>query len=276
MVEGTPELSALPTALFESPGPATFVATELSRGPWDQRHCHGGPVAALLTRACEAVATDEIDWQLARITIELTRPVPVQRRLTLTTALERPGRKVSLVSGLLCDGDVEVARFRALRIRQTALPIPESANWDVAAMPPPNEGIPSPSGGWATGELMAYHLNAVELRFTDGQWADPGPVDAWIRLCVPVVDGESPSGAQRVAAAADFGNGISAALDVERFTFINPDLTIHLLRRPVGEWIGMRTTSYYGPDGAGLAESALFDTDGRLGRSCQSLFVASR
>jgi hypothetical protein len=98
----------------------------------------------------------------------------------------------------------------------------------------------------------------------------------WIRLTVPLVEGEEPTGLQCVAAAADFGNGISGALPIERFTFINPDLTIHLLRPPVGPWIGLAGRSHYGDTGAGLAESALFDAQGRVGRSAQSLLVARR
>ena len=41
-------------ALFEIDG-EQVVATELSRGPWDPRHCHGGPVSALLARAVQLV-----------------------------------------------------------------------------------------------------------------------------------------------------------------------------------------------------------------------------
>ena len=113
-------------------------------------------------------------------------------------------------------------------------------------------------------------------RFAEGGWDVPGPVGVWIRLAVPVVAGEEPSGVQRVAAAADFSNGVSASLDHDQFLFINPDLTIHLLRPPVGEWVGMRTASRYATSGAGLAESELFDAAGRIGRSCQSLFVDHR
>ena len=82
------------------------------------------------------------------------------------------------------------------------------------------------------------------------------------------------------AAAADFGNGVSGGLPYDRFTFINPDLTVHLLRPPVGEWIGMRSASFYGgserSSGAGFAESALYDGGGRLGRSVQSLLLDRR
>ena len=102
----------------------------------------------------------------------------------------------------------------------------------------------------------------------------------WIRITKPVVPGEEPSGVQRAVAAADFGNGVSRGLDAERFLFINPDLTVHLIRVPVGEWIGMRTASHYGIEGrssgVGMAESALYDAAGRVGRSVQSLFVDPR
>jgi hypothetical protein len=108
----------------------------------------------------------------------------------------------------------------------------------------------------------------------------PGPVGVWIRLRVPVVPGEAPSGVQRAAAAADFGNGVSGGLPFERFTFINPDLTVHLLRVPVGEWIGMRAASHYGAaiasTSAGFAESELFDAEGRVGRGVQSLILDER
>ena len=96
---------------------------------------------------------------------------------------------------------------------------------------------------------MAFS-DACELRFASGTFLDPGPVQVWVRLTVPVLDGEHPSGAQRIA-AADFGNGVSGALPADRYLFINPDLTIHLLRPPVGEWIGMdsrSTTDRRAPD----------------------------
>lgn len=262
-------------ACLFAPSGSHFVATDYARGPWDPRHCHGGPVAALLVRAVERVADDGIAWQIARLTIELTRPVPVQRPLTLTSHIERPGKRVSLIAAALRDGDVEVARVTALRIRRQAIVLPDGANRaDAPSMPPPESGRHERSG-WAS-EHRAFHKDACEHRFVDGSWSVPGPVAVWIRLLVPVVPGEEPSGVQRVVAAADFGNGVSGALPHQRFLYINPDLTVHLLRPPVGEWIGMRAASHYGEQGAGLAESALYDNRGRLGRSIQSLFVEQR
>jgi len=81
-------------ALFEPDG-GSFVPTPLARGPWTARALHGGPVAALVARAVERCSA-EGGQQLARLTLELLRPVPMAR-LTVTTFLVRPGRKVQLV-----------------------------------------------------------------------------------------------------------------------------------------------------------------------------------
>ena len=277
------------SALFESAGQDRWVPTELSRGPWDPRACHGGPVSALLARAVEQTGEHDTsgsaddDWQIARLTVELTRPVPVGHPLDLRTEVERGGRRISLVAAVLTDDGTEVARVRALRIRRAAFPIPV----DTELPAPDAPGTPTDGSMqrvvWAVDDHVAYHKDACEHRFTEGGWDHLGPVSVWIRLLVPVVEGEEPSGVQRVAAAADFGNGVSAALPFEEFTFINPDLTVHLQRPPTGEWVGMRSFSHYGTTdaermsgGAGMAESALYDTDGRIGRSVQSLLVDPR
>lgn len=256
------------------------LATELSRGPWDARHCHGGPVSALLSRAVERVEIagtgGDDPWQVARLTIELTRPVPVLTPMTISAHVERPGRKVSLVAAVLSDGDVEVARVRALRIRRTSLDLPDDANLAIDQPLAPVESGVAERPEWAVRDQVAFHSHACEHRFVEGSWAQPGPIGVWIRLAYPLIAGETPSGLERVAAAADFGNGVSGSLPYDEFVYINPDLTVHLLRPPVGEWVGMRTSSYYGLTGSGLAETQLFDTDGRLGRSCQSLFVDRR
>ena len=269
-------------SLFEPAGQRRWVPTELARGPWDPRACHGGPVSALLARAVERIDDDaEIDWHVARLTVELTRPVPVGRPLGLSTEIERPGRRVSLVAAVLTDDGTEVARVRALRIRRQEIALPDDTVRAADDRPgPPESGRIQPTV-WADDGRVAFHRDACEHRFVEGDWG-LGPATVWITLLVPVVPGEEPSGVQRVAAAADFGNGISAGLPQE-FLFINPDLTIHLQRPPSGRWVGLGATSHYGTAdpslvscGTGMAESALYDVSGRVGRSVQSLLVAPR
>ncbi len=278
MVSDAPELPAL----FAPTGDGHWMATEYARGPWDPAHCHGGPVSAFLARACEQVELDDgVDWQIARLTIELTRPVPVGVPLALRAEVERPGRKVAMVAAGLASADGrDVAKVRALLIRRSEFALP-----DHPLAPPELTGTPGAGRAetvtWAVdADQVAFHSHGAEHRIVTGGWETPGPIEVWIRLRTQVVEGEPPTGVQRAAAAADFGNGVSSALDFNDFVYINPDLTVHLARPPVGEWIGMSSHSRYGTDtlssGAGFAESALHDADGRVGRSVQSLFVERR
>ena len=73
----------------------------------------------------------------------------------------------------------------------------------------------------------------VENRLAAGRFFD-GPCAAWFRMNHPLIQGEQPTAYQRVAVAADLGNGISASLDFGKYLFINCDLTINLFRRPGG------------------------------------------
>lgn len=249
-------------ALFERAADDTIVATEHARGPWDPRHCHGGPVAALLAGAVEGHETGDVDWQVARLTSELTRPVPVGRELRLALTTERPGRRVSLVGAVLTDDGTEVARARALRICTGDVPVPaDTITPDHPFPAPPEDSTPLPMRWEVAGEepVTSFASTSCEHRFAAGSWTDPGPVAVWIRLLVPVFADETPTGLQRVAAAADFGNGVSATLPWDQWLFINPDLTIHLVRPPEDHWVGLHAVTHASGRGIGLAESALHD-----------------
>ena len=119
------------------------------------------------------------------------------------------------------------------------------------------------------------YADLVENRVADGRFF-AGPCTVCYRLYHPLLDGETPSPYQRVAVAADSGNGISAALDFSRYVFVNCDLTINWLRPPVGEWVALQARTSLGGHGGGLAESALYDTQGLIGRATQSLAVRRR
>ncbi len=123
-------------------------------------------------------------------------------------------------------------------------------------------------------EQLGYD-DLVEIRVVSGKLFD-GPTSAWFRLRHPLVEGETPSPYQTVAVAADSGNGISAVLDFDRYIFINSDLTINLLRPPQGRWVCLDARTHFGDTGSGLAESALYDEQGLVGRATQSLVMRPR
>ena len=262
-----------PDALFLPDGDR-FVPTDLTRGPWTPDAQHGGPPAALLARAVDREAGGD-GMMVARLTVELLRPVPVVP-LVVTTRLARPGRKVQLVEASLRAGDVEVARATGLRIRTTELPLP--ALTDIPHAPPPPEAGTGSLPPWAGAvAYRSFHRDGVEHRFVAGSFETPGPATDWIRLRVPLVAGESTPPLARAAAAADFGNGISWTLSrTEGYEFINPDLTIYLHRLPADDWVCLEAVTWAQPHGVGLAESRLWDRHGPLGRALQSLLLDRR
>jgi hypothetical protein len=189
----------------------------------------------------------------------------------------RPGRKVRLVGAELAteDGTV-VATATVLGIRRADVPVPDPL---AGPEPPPPAGSVASAGRDVMSVAVdydAFHNTGVEHRFVRGSFLQAGPATDWIRLAVPVVAGEATTPLQRVLGAADFGNGISRVARFEELLFINPDLTVHLHRLPVGEWVCLDAASVLQPHGVGLAQSELWDAEGRLGRSLQSLLVEGR
>ena len=247
-----------------------FVASELARGPWDPNAQHGGAPAALLMRAFERLDGPP-GLAIARVTYEFVRPVPLGE-LSVDASVIRPGRRVQLLEGAIAGPDgVEVVRARALRV--AAADTGGVTTEEIALPPGPEAGRANPLA--PPHGLPMFAPDAIEIRFVDGTFGG-GPSTAWFRLRFPIVAGEDPSPLQRVAAAGDFGNGISAALSWDKYLFINPDLTLYIEREPVGEWIGLDARTVLAEGGIGTAESLLFDQRGRIGRAIQALLVAPR
>jgi hypothetical protein len=254
-------------AFFVSLGDDRWTATVHTTGPWDPRSQHGGPPSALLGRAVERCAPRE-DVMVARVTVELLGPVPVGE-LEVRSRVARPGRSVELVEAVMSAGGRDVARASAWRIRRT-----EEASVPARhtpAPPRPAEALAGPPAGWVDG-----YLSAVEWRFAAGRFGEPGPATAWTRLRHPLVPDEEPSPLQRVLAVADSGNGVSSELDVASWYFINPELTVHLHREALGEWICLDAQTTVSPGGVGLATSVLSDGAGPVAVGAQSLLVAPR
>lgn len=256
------------------PHEGSFVATHLARGPWDPGAQHGGAPAALLMRAFERLPAGE-GLQIVRVTYELLRPVPLGH-LEVDAEVVRGGRRVQLLEGAIRTPDgIELVRARALQVKDAE---PSARRTPTAPPPPgPDQGREHESGseGFNPPYRPMFAPDAIEIRFVDGVFGR-GPSTAWFRLRVPLVDGEDPSPLERLAAAGDFGNGISAELSWDEFAFINPDLTLYVERPPEGEWIGLQSQTIIADGGVGLADSVIYDLRGRVGRAVQALLVMQR
>lgn len=258
------------TGPFFEPDGDDFVATAFTRGPWDPSFQHAGPPSALLGRAVQRAGGGDTK-RVGRITFEILRPVPVAR-LSVAAEVVRPGGNVDLVEARMSDEDGPVMLARAWRIREVEVDVPVDAG---EPLPGPEEGEAEPFFDVPHLDGDGYHT-AMEVRFLEGAFREVGPATVWMRMRAPLLPDEEPDPLTRVLVAADSGNGVSARLDPRRVLFINTDLTVHLHRIPRGEWVCLDARTTLNGTSVGLAESALHDVDGTIGRALQTLYVAER
>ena len=103
---------------------------------------------------------------------------------------------------------------------------------------------------------------------------------AWISTPLDLAENEPMTCFERCAAISDLTFGLGSRLisgeGVEAHVpMINTDTTIHFERTPVGDWIAFRNSFLHEDRGIGLAEVTLYDTQGRIGRSLQTLLSQS-
>lgn len=236
-----PDAFYLPTT-----DPERFIATAHIQGPWSPGLQHAGPPSALVARAIERVGPSVSGpAQVVRLTVEILGSVPVAE-LTVRAAVVRPGRSVELVEAEVLAADRPVLRALAWRIRSGRVDLPPGA------LPRPEQAPPRPAAESAFSSPLwrSGYLRAVEWRFVEGHFEKPGPALVWARQRVPLVAGEEPSPMQRLVVLADSGNGLSGLLGLDRWWFINTELTVHLHRQPAGEWLCLRALTTLDNHGA--------------------------
>ncbi|MEA2224908.1 MAG: hypothetical protein QOE67_190, partial [Solirubrobacteraceae bacterium] len=206
-------------AIFVADGDR-FVPTEHARGPWDPRALHGGAPAALIMAAFERLAPGA-GLRIGRASFEFLRPIPLAP-LTLTTRVARPGRRVQEVAGELSADGETIVRASALRVTaapdEAVMAQADDGPGDGAPMAPPSSGEPVRFALDGSTD-SSFAASAMEMRWlSEARTLGPGRV--WMRLRHPLLPGHAPTPLARLAATADFGNGISAALPFTAFVFI--------------------------------------------------------
>lgn len=257
---------------YEPLGDGRFRSTRATGGPWSEHAQHGGPPAALLGRALEALdvpaESGEPTSAIGRITLDLLGPVPVADVVVTSTVL-RPGRTVSLRQAELAD---ESGRVLA-RAQAWAFPVGTGpGTLGVPLQHGPADGHhEDPPPSWARG-----YLDSVEWQWIDGAVTRPGPGTVWMRPLVPLVPGEELSPLQRLLACVDSANGAAAPLDPAEWNFLNTELTVHLLRPVIGEWVCLAAHTHLSTGPVGMATADVYDEAGLVARSAQALLVVPR
>lgn len=254
---------------YAESGSDRFTAQASTAGPWGPDSQHGGPPAALLTRALERLV-DGRDLTLGRLTVDLLGPVPVGR-LRVSAQLVRPGRRVSMAEATLYD---EQAGRPCARATAWLFPLTDDGPGEVGPPPPhaPADGHHHPRpDSWCGG-----YLDAVEWRWIAGSVQEAGPGVVWMRPRADLVEGEPMSPLQRLMTCVDSASGVSAVLDPAAWGFLNTELTVHVLRPPEGSWLCLDAATTLGPGSVGMAVGAVHDERGLVARSSQALLVARR
>jgi Thioesterase-like superfamily len=260
-------------ALFARAGD-TWTPSAHAVGPWDPAQLHGGAPSALLVDAAQALAPE---LQVVRASFDFLAPVPLAP-LELGVRVVKPGRRVVLVEGeLRTDGRTVMAARVMLMRRGAPIALPPGAGFgDGLPCAGPAGSVPVAFPLAAAEDAAAFHRTGMEIRFADGTGYGSGHAYAWFRLAHPLVAGVEPAPAARAVAAADFANGVSHAVGFETHVFVNADLTVTLVRDPVGPWVLLDARTRLDPQGIGWASAVLHDERGPIGFSQQSLFVAER
>ena len=257
------------SAFYERLDEGLFRATPATVGPWSPELQHAGPPAALLAHVMERL-DPRPGARIARISVEILGPVPVGP-MRVSATVERPGKRVQLLSARAEVNGREALRALAWQLSAEPGRSPAIGPREPAPPLPP----PQPQRFFPGLPTFPYG-EALEWRFTEGHFAEPGPATVWARCRIPLVAGEPLTGLTRLVTMVDSANGISWELPLGRFTFVPVDLNVVLRRMPGGEWVGMAATTSVEEDGLGMVQTRLFDAAGTVGTSLHTLFVAPR
>ncbi len=247
-----------------------FDSTDGTRSNWDPEIQHGSPPLALMTKLIEELASGS-GLRIGRLTLDILGAIPVTT-VKVRAWVERPGKRISLMMAEMLATRSDGVDRAVARVTAWLLATSDTADAATDRYPPLVEGeaIAVPHG-WVGAK---GYLETVTWR-RQPEAGENGNV-VWISSLVPLVDSEPTTDLQRLAMVVDSANGAGAALDPEEFIFMNTDTAVHLHRLPVGEDFALRARGSIGPDGIGVTAADLFDRQGFIGTSAQTLLVMRR
>ena len=270
--EPTSDADELPPAFFLPCATGGYTSTPATAGPWSSGTQHGGPPSALLSAAL-ATAGADLGLRLVKVTVELLRPVPVDR-VTVSTEIVRNGSRQAIIDGRLFDDTGRVAllaRARAVRTNPLGVPTVEHE--------PAIEPLPAPQAfRGMTGAHTAGYLSAMEWRFPGAQssFDSLGPDSVWARQRIPLIGGVDDTPLTRALVVADSNWAAAFELDRHGNFIINVDLGVTFARWPAGEWIGLRSRTHAGADATAYAVGTIYDQAGPFGLVTQTLLLSPR
>lgn len=245
-----------------------FESTDSTASNWDPRIQHGSPPLALLTRAIEDTAPPGL--RVGRLALDILGAIPVAP-VRVRAWVSRPGSRIAMIVAEMAAAGPDGAPRAVARVSAWLLAVSDTADAALDRYPPLVQG-PDTGHRHAWQDRPGYLDSVTWVPQPD----DAGAAVVWMRPLVSLVDDEEMTDLQRLTMVVDSANGVGAALDPEKFLFMNTDTTVHLHRAPVGAGFALRARGSIGPDGIGVTNAELFDPHGYIGTSAQTLLVQRR
>lgn len=256
-------------AYFERLDGRRYRPTQLTGGAWVVTEQHISPMNGLIVHAVErfCAARGDDDLAISRIGIDILGVLTLDP-FDVTVDVIRPGRTIELLEVVVVAAGRPAVRARVWRAITAdtgkvaggqADPIPAPASAEPVDLTPV----------WPGGYIRSLEIRRVGT-------ARPGRGTTWISTPADLVAGDRVSDLARLIGLVDTANGLSVREDPREWLYPNLDLTIHLLRQPRGEWLGLDTCVVFGSDGHGITSSALHDETGHFGNAQQTLTLRRR
>lgn len=253
-----------------------FQPTEATQSVWAATMQHGGPPSGLMMRSLLRCAADPAQ-RFTRVTTEILGPIGLGVN-RIRAEVIRPGRQISLVST-----DLEVQQadgsFR-LAARSVGWRLRTADTAEVVEVPDPLTPIPAdlvPVHGVTDNSELGVDwgtigfIGSIESATITGRNGDTPAV--WVRPAIPLVGGEETSDLESMFTVIDIANGLGTRLRTDQWTWMNTDTTVHLTRTPSGPWVGIDADMVQGPEGFGATFGDLYDHQGFIGRSAQTVLL---
>ncbi len=245
---------------------AVFKSTDHTRSNWTPEIQHGSPPLALMTKSIEELLTPGM--RIGRLTLDILGAIPVSEVL-VHARIDRPGNRIAMLSAEMAAVRPDGNPRTVARVTAWALATTDTVDAVTDRYRPlvENESAPDRLPWKDTGG----YVDSVQWRPQTEDSA--GATVYWLSPLVRLVDDEETTALQRMAMIVDSANGVGAALDPKHFVFMNTDTTVHLHRAPAGNDFALRSRASIGPDGIGVTNAEIFDRDGFIGTSAQTLLV---
>ena len=240
-----------------------FKASGLSRSPWHRDKIAGGPLSALLAAIGDEAGFDP-GFDITRFTVDILGAVPHAALLTPRVTCLRAGRQMQVHRVEILAGETVTAQAHFVLAREAETP--------AVTVPSP---YPSPDS-LAEDDFMASAsmAGAIKSKRVHGAVRQPGPAAAWLSCDGEIILGTKPSQFVKAALFADFGSGMGSVLSVKEWSYANLDISLHLLRMPVGDWFLIDAHSETSGNGHGVARTTFADAEGIYAYGTQTMFIA--